>query len=555
MKLLECTFTGVKDSPEQYNSYERYNLNGNSYIKRITKSSETFIEDPNGNYRFILDNNIKLKRVKDNRNLTCKKYGSSRPMYSHIRDEYWDFEDSRYNRNPRVWYLDIETTAKRPINAEAALEEIVLIQIFDSILKTNIILGLEDFEVCEDPGTSFYRFNNKTYDFKVKYLKCDSEAHLLEMFDRLMKQLKPLIVYAHNGRNFDFLYLYHRSKPYGILNKLNCWNFESKLQKNRNGYWELISPGMFFVDFIDLYKRFVFEPRESYSLDYLAKKELNYGKVPHNCFRTFDGFRTGETYIPPEDPEKIDNDFEKYLYEAYSKNDTISFKKITKDWFIHYGIIDTYLLYKLDEKLKLTDLLINVSSLMGVNYDDAMGTTKPWSQGLANIALRNNEVIPDLDPDQRDVQIQVKGGFVKDPYLQKIDYGFSLDVNSMYPLLGMYSFNLSPDTYIPEHKIPKELKEFKDKYLYDEDEERVLKLYREQPEIFKEYTKLLKKYNLCGSIVGAFFDRSKKGIIPRTVIKIYENRKNAKKEMLKYQGEAEKIKEILLSRNVDIDKL
>lgn len=68
MKLLECTFTGVKDSPEQYNSYERYNLNGNSYIKRITKSSETFIEDPNGNYRFILDNNIKLKRVKDNRN-------------------------------------------------------------------------------------------------------------------------------------------------------------------------------------------------------------------------------------------------------------------------------------------------------------------------------------------------------------------------------------------------------------------------------------------------------------------------------------------------------
>ena len=232
------------------------------------------------------------------------------------------------------------------------------------------------------------------------------------------------------------------------------------------------------------------------------------------------------------------------MYNYYINKDELNFKNTVKDWFIHYGIIDTYLLYKIDEKYKLSDTLIMIASMTGVNIEDALGSTRQWAQLIFNSIYKNKQVSHDLEI--FDGKVSVKGGFVKDPRLSKIDWGFSLDVNSMYPLLGMYSFNMSPETFIPYNKLPKELQEFKDTYLYDEDEERLLKLYYEKPEILKNFSKICKKYNICYSINGAFFRKDKKGIVPTLIDTIYTSRKKAKKEMLKYSAEAEKLKEAKL---------
>lgn len=530
MKLFECFFRDP-DKPWEY--YERYYDGKDSKVKKIDKKQFTFIEDKNGDFEYFLDNSIKLRKVQDSKDITSKKYGTTNPGYANIRDEYWDFDKSRYNKNARIGYLDIETTAKAPINVEECNEQIVLIQIFDKLTNTNIILGLEDFN--PEHINEKYSFNNETFDFKVKYLKCKNEVHLLESFFKILKTLKFLIVYAHNGNNFDFHYLYKRPLKLGITPDFSPFGFKSELKQDHNGY-SLNVPGCIFLDFMDLYKKFVLKPRESYSLDFLAKTDLKYGKVNHDCFKTFEGFRTGEGYIIPE--TEPTNEFEKQLF--YNQN-TPKFKEIVKDWFIHYGIIDTYLLFKIDDKFKLTDTLIMIASMMGVNPEDSLGTTKQWSQCLANFVYKDKKILPDIE--NSDIKVSVKGGFVRDPRLSKIDWGFSLDVNSMYPLLGMYSFNMSPETFIPYNKLPKELQEFKDTYLYDEDEERLLKLYYEKPEILKNFSEICKKYNIAYSINGAFFSKDEKGIIPEIILKIYTDRKKAKKEMLTLEAEAEKLKE------------
>ena len=533
MKLFECFFRDP-DKPWEY--YERYYDGKESKVKKIDKKQFTFIEDKNGDFEYFLDNSIKLRKVQDSKDITSKKYGTTNPGYANIRDEYWDFDKSNYNKNARIGYLDIETTAKAPINVEECNEQIVLIQIFDKLTNTNIILGLEDFN--PEHINEKYSFNNETFDFKVKYLKCKNEIHLLQSFFKILKTLKFLIVYAHNGNNFDFHYIYKRPLKLGITPDFSPFGFKSELKQDHNGY-SLNVPGCIFLDFMDLYKKFVLKPRESYSLDFLAKTDLKYGKVNHDCFKTFEGFRTGEGYIIPE--SEPTNEFEKQLF--YNQN-TPKFKEIVKDWFIHYGIIDTYLLFKIDDKFKLTDTLIMIASMTGVNIEDALGSTRQWAQLIFNTIYKNKQVSHDLEV--FDGKVSVKGGFVKEPRLTKIDWGFSLDVNSMYPLLGMYSFNMSPETFIPYNKLPKELQDFKDTYLYDEDEERLLKLYFEKPEILKNFSEICKKYNIAYSINGAFFSKDKKGIVPTLIETIYTSRKKAKKEMLKYSAEAEKLKETKL---------
>ena len=283
MKLFECFF---RNPEKPWEFYERYFDGKESKIKKIDKKQFTFIEDKNGDFEYFLDDSIKLRKVQDSKDITSKKYGTTNPGYAHIRDEYWDFDKSKYNKNARIGYLDIETTAKAPINVVECNEQIVLIQIFDKQTKTNVILGLTDFVPYHVDKK--YNFRNETYDFCVKYLKCNSEIELLQSFFKLLKSLKFLLVYAHNGNNFDYHYLYKRPLKLGITPDFSPFGFKSELKQDQNG-WSLNVPGCIFLDFIDLYKKFVLKPRESYSLDFLAKTDLKYGKVQHDVLKLLKG--------------------------------------------------------------------------------------------------------------------------------------------------------------------------------------------------------------------------------------------------------------------------
>lgn len=121
----------------------------------------------------------------------------------------------------------------------------------------------------------------------------------------------------------------------------------------------------------------------------------------------------------------------------------------------------------------------------------------------------------------------------------------SVDVNSMYPLLGMVSFNMSPETYIPPHLVPQELQDILRVYYNSQEELNILNL---DSTVKERVTELLQKYNIGLGINGACFRREEEGIIPKTVRDIYLSRRSKQKELKLYLSLKLKIEEELRSR-------
>ncbi len=526
-KLFEATWR------EKYQYYERYYDTDlqKSVKKEITIPHEWYEPSSKGLYNFILDDKIKLEkkqgRAKDGRD----QYGFLDPMYRNIRDNYWNNE--KYNSEPKIWWLDIETRVGTVSQGfpvpEKALEPISLIQIYDSKAQTMIVIGLRDWKHQSD-----YKFN-----YNVKYIKCSDEINLIQTFLQIFKKLDPLIIHAWNGSGFDYPYLYNRLKLLNIdVNELsNHGNVhykegEYKGQKSFN----FDSDGHFFVDLLDVYKKFTFSPRPSYALDVIAEIELKQKKVQHTEYARFDDFYTGK-YIIPDDPSEEQKNSK--IYQAAINGDWEEVKELAHSEFVYYGCIDTHLIKEIDDKGNFTTIMMMIAEKMGVQIGDSTGTVRPWSQYLLNKSMLNKQIMP---PKKDHPQPNVVGGYVRFPNAQKHKWVLSIDVTSMYPLLGMVAFNMSPETFVPKHKLPPDLRDIVLQYFNDQDEARVLDL---DPEVITHTTELLIQHKLSLGINGAVFTQEDVGIIPILVLELFTTRKKAKNIMFSYEKQKVLIKKIL----------
>ena len=105
---------------------------------------------------------------------------------------------------------------------------------------------------------------------------------------------------------------------------------------------------------------------------------------------------------------------------------------------------------------------------------------------------------------------------------------------------------MSPETYIPKHKLPPELRDIVLQYFNDQEEGKRLEL---SEDVWNTTTALLKKYNMSLGINGAVFDKNKLGMVPEMVQDIYDSRKKAKKTQFEYERRKILIKDILSKRN------
>lgn len=594
MKLFETSWMN------DFKVYERVfdPGTGTTQVNKIDGKSEYFVEDPKGLYSDFLDSTIKYSKKFGNAKDAREHAGACSPIYRNIRDNY--IETKSFNKNPRVWYLDIETrsgvhykiTDSRKVllknkstgeitrstledtqklkesslqnylisedgsnfsevqyselfektqsfpDPGLAEQEITLIQVLDNIEQTVYILGLRDFDLNELTNLG-YEFN-----YKVKYANCKTEIQLLKTFLQMFNKLNPLLILAWNGNGFDYPYIVNRLKNLGFSESLSKYG-ATTLTKNVNDKgqvsYKLDSNGHFFMDFMEIYKKFTFDPRSSYSLDNISEIELGEHKVPHTEFLTFDSFYTGTDYQYTE--KEYSDKLRELIRKSYGSDEF--FKNVNLQ-FVYYGITDVILLKKLNDKLQLVELMSTVSEIMGVLLDDTLKTVKPWSQHIANEAMKQKKVMP---PKREVESPKIVGGFVKEPIPGLCKWCMNVDVNSMYPMLSIAAFNMSPETYISMDKAPADLRDLlKSVIKKDQDEEQFLDLKDNNPEKFKKITELLQKYKLSLGINGALFDISKKGLIPSLVTEIYNNRKQAKKTMNNYIAKSVMIKDILHKR-------
>ena len=485
---------------------------GKSVKKQIDSWVEYFEPSSKGLYQCVIDDGLKYTKKVGSWKQARENIGITAPQYRYIREHHWGLDASSYNTNPRIWYLDIETRALGAFPDPAKAEQqVVLIQIYDSGLDTCLVWGLRELEPVELP-------------FKFKYIKCQDEVDLFEKFFAVFQRCDPAIIYAWNGSGFDFPYLFNRIKNLGLdVNRLSNYgnvSIRTFTMVNEREGTDLIAPGHYWLDLLEVYKCNVLKPRASYALDAIAEVELGDHKVPHTEFLDFDSFYTGARYN--KNPEPYDDPLREEVRQAY---DTEAFITKVNKMFVSYGAQDVSLLKRLDDKLRLTSLLVTKASMMGVMICDTLSTTKPWGIYISHIAMLNNKVLPKFTEKQA---APYKGGFVREPVPGKYKWVMNCDVNSMYPMLAMVGFNISPETYVPVHKLPADLREIVLKYFNDEDEDARLKL--PQP-VWRKVKEILVRENYSMAMNGAVFDRSREGLLPQLITRIYNNRKAAKKEM------------------------
>lgn len=527
-KLFESTW---KDG---FDYYERYYDDSvkKSFKRKVTTPFEWFEPQSNGIYSYILDSSLKLTKIQSHNPKEGRdKFGFLDPMYRNIRDNYWNKD--LYNLKPRTWYLDIET--RSGINStgfpvpEKALEEVCLIQIFDSELNQVIMLGTKD-----------WKFKEK-YDleYETKYIVCKDEIHLFETYFAIFAKLDPLFIYAWNGLGFDYPYLFNRARNLGLdTNKLSNYGKTDLKMSEFQGRIEFKfnAPGHFYIDMMEVYRKFILAPRDSYSLENISNIELDESKVDHSEYPTFDDFYLGNYSIPDDATEEQKNS---EIYKAALAGDIELMKELGHSEFCFYGYKDPILIKRLDDKLNFTSLMNMIAEKMGVQVSDTLGTVKSWSQYLLNVAMLDNKIMP-IKQDFPDPH--VVGGFVKDPITGKIKWVMSADVNSMYPLLGMVGFNMSPETFVPKHKLSPELREIVLRLFNNQNESERFNITDEE---FKYVKSILKRDNVTLGINGAVFRKDELGIIPRLVQEIYNSRKQAKKVMFKYEVRKVLIKDII----------
>lgn len=168
---------------------------------------EYYMPYSKGTYTYVNDSTLKLEKYLGSAKDAKDQYGVFNPIDRYVRDNFWKTD---YNDNPRIWYLDIETrsgiNSKGFPEPEFALEEICLIQIYDSVTETMYVLGLRDFELESGYSTPY----------SLNYLKFNTEYEMLEAYLKMFAKMDPLIIYAWNGDNFDYPYIFNRLKNLGF---------------------------------------------------------------------------------------------------------------------------------------------------------------------------------------------------------------------------------------------------------------------------------------------------------------------------------------------------
>ena len=173
-----------------------------------------------------------------------------------------------------------------------------------------------------------------------------------------------------------------------------------------------------------MYKKFTYVNRESYSLDYIGQVEVGESKL----------------------------DWHEMGYSSHK--DVYS-----NDWktWVEYNIQDVELVEKINEKLNLLELILQMSYDAGVNYEDVSSPVRMWDSIIYKHLRDRNIVIPQKKSEAE--KREYEGGHVKDPQVGSHDWVVSFDLNSLYPHLIM-QYNISPETLLDTEKLDYKVEDY-----------------------------------------------------------------------------------------------
>jgi DNA polymerase elongation subunit (family B) len=389
----------------------------------------------------------------------------------------------------RAGFLDIEVHAEEMPKPEEAKWPISGITIYDNFTDTFYTIGL--------PGYIHDHQSKDVGHLTVEYIECVDEVAILEKIVEHFGLFQYDITTGWNSEMFDMPYIVNRIEnilgesyvkrlsPFGVVNK--------RTVRGNFGDERLVVDivGMPHLDYLALYQKHIFTPRESYKLDFIANAELGEAKM---------------TY-----------EEEGSLYNLF----TMNYQK-----YMEYNIKDVDLVKRLNDKLGLLELTYTLAYYTLSNFEDTLGTTRIWEQLVAK-HLYSKGVAPLFNGNGS--WREYEGAYVKPPMPGMHEWVISYDLNSLYPHIEM-QVNIGPETWVAPERLPDEVKRIRSQVTVE-------KLLNKEIDLSP-----LKKYDLSMAANGECYIRSKKSFFSEIKNDLYKKRKEYKKEMISYKKQKEAIK-------------
>ena len=267
----------------------------------------------------------------------------------------------------------------------------------------------------------------KTYSWETAQEICNQyeNCYLFEREEDMINTFLDLIDDADiltgwNSEGFDIPYTIMRTMK--VLSRddtrrLCLWGQPPKQREferfgAKNITFDLI--GRVHMDYMQLYRKYTYEERHSYSLDAIGEYELDERKIA----------------------------YEGTLDQLYNKD----FPK-----FIDYNRQDTMLIAKLDKKLRFLDLANELAHDNTVLLATTMGAVAVTEQAIINEAHQRGMIVPNRRGRDDQENTQAAGAYVAYPKKGMHEYIGAIDINSLYPS-AIRALNMGPETIVGQFR-------------------------------------------------------------------------------------------------------
>ena len=250
-------------------------------------------------------------------------------------------------------------------------------------------------------------------DFPNTFL-FETEAEMLSMFLDLIGDADVLS--GWNSEGYDIPYTVQRTTRVltkDDTRKFCLWGqFPKQRTFERFGAeamtFDLV--GRVHMDYMQLYRKYTYEERHSYSLDAILEYEELEGKTKYEG--TLD--------------QLYNNDFKK---------------------FIEYNRQDVNGIAEMDKKLKFLELANAIAHENTVLLPTVMGALAVTEQAIINEAHERGLVVPNRKERLSDDDTQAAGAYVAYPKKGLHEWIGSIDINSLYPS-AIRALNMAPETIV-----------------------------------------------------------------------------------------------------------
>jgi DNA polymerase elongation subunit (family B) len=327
------------------------------------------------------------------------------PIFRCLAENYLDKDAPELN----IAFLDIETDfdAKRGYSTPAdPFTKITAVTVYLNWLDQLITLAIPPASMTKEQAELVAAKFDNTYMF-------DSERDMMLTLLDLIEDAD--IISGWNSGGFDIPYMINRVTR--ILSKDDTRRFCLWGQYPKERSFEKFGAeqitfdliGRVHMDYMELYRKYTYEERHSYSLDAIGEYELGERKTA----------------------------YEGSLDQLYNQD---------FETFITYSRQDVALLDKLDRKLKFIDLANELAHANTVLLQTTMGAVAVTEQAIINEAHRRGMVVPNRKHSDAD-DTQVAGAYVAYPKKGLHKWIGAIDINSLYPS-AIRALNMGPETVI-----------------------------------------------------------------------------------------------------------